>query len=203
MELIYQNGYAYAEDTSTPIAYDDAYYQKLEDYDKKPYRNQVINAGRAALVNKYCKYLRVLDIGCGNLRFIDSLANCWAFGYDIMPKTVKQLKKRNLYLDPYIDDMISVDGICFWDSLEHIADPSEILNRVPKECVVFVSLPIFQTLDNLEQAKHYRPNEHWHYWTEQGFLDYMGKHDLYLEERSYFETLAGRESIMTFVFRRQ
>ena len=51
-------------------------------------------------------------------------------------------------------------------------------------------------------SKHYRPGEHLLHFTEEGFVAWMRMHGFQLLECSDFEMQAGRESILSFAFRR-
>ena len=55
---------------------------------------------------------------------------------------------------------------------------------------------------SIRDSKHYRPGEHLYYFTELGFAQWMARHGFELLEVSNFETKAGRDSILSFAFRR-
>ena len=52
----------------------------------------------------------------------------------------------------------------------------------------------------IKNSKHYRPNEHYYYFTSYGLINYMKDSDFDLIKLDDFETKAGREEILTFVF---
>ena len=98
--------------------------------------------------------------------------------------------------------MPNVDGLCFWDSLEHIPNPSALLSRINSGQYVFISIPIFDDLAKVKQSKHYRPDEHYYYFTKDGMIKYMTDLNFKTLDISDFEISAGREGIYTFVFRK-
>ena len=52
------------------------------------------------------------------------------------------------------------------------------------------------------KSKHFRPKEHYWYFTRQGFIDYMKQFKFKLFEIRNDEIAIGREDIVTFVFKR-
>jgi len=96
---------------------------------------------------------------------------------------------------------VTITGVTFWDSLEHIPSPKDLLMRVKKQ-TVFVSIPIINNILFVRTSKHYKPNEHFWYFTKEGFINYMDGQGFSCEDHNTMETDAGREDIDTFVFRR-
>lgn len=149
---------------------------------------------RCELVAKYWDG-RVIDIGIGGGRFVSDRP---CFGYDINPLAVDWLKHLGLYRDPYVH---SFDAATFWDSLEHIHDPSPLLKNVRRWA--FVSTPIYRDAEDVLQSKHYKPAEHCWYMTSKGINRFMGMFEFELVEANTMEQAAGRQQIETFVFRRK
>lgn len=194
-------GIAYQTDRDVSREYGDDYFDLLNKYENEII-GLVVNKKRADLVKEFCPNGTVLDIGAGAGSFIKTLENK-AYGYDIMEKSIKWLKDRGLYLD--INDGIPEDigAITFWDSLEHIPEPTILLLRMHPGTLVFVSIPIIKDMLRLKSWKHFRPNEHYWYFTEKGFIDWMAKHGFALvDDVRDFEIKAGREDIYTFVFKK-
>ena len=177
--------------------YDESYFDKCDSYADTEI-GVGVNNFRIDLVNKYVSG-KILDIGIGSGTFIERRGNC--LGYDVNPTGIKFLKEKELYFDPYENDLKDFEGITFFDVLEHIEDPTKILDRIGNQ-IVFVSIPIFKDKEQIRNSKHFRPTEHYHYFTEQGFLIYMWFNGFELVEKCDGEIKAGREDIMTFVFRR-
>jgi len=201
----YDTGIAYQVDRSKPIQYNIKYYDRLNAYRKNVVLHDKINEIRRELVKQYVpEWKHFLDIGCGNLDFLDRLNKSYilSHGYDIMPKSIKKLKEINAYIDINAPDALKdMYGVSLWDVLEHLPNPKELLEKIPRMCFVFISIPIFDNLDMIEDSKHYRPNEHLWYFTHNGMLNFMK--GFKLVEYNDNETDAGREGIRTYVFRKQ
>ena len=193
-----QHGVAYQADTNELVSYDADYfnnYVRLESGEI----GLKLNEFRTSITSKYVHTL--LDIGIGSGQFIKS-SSIKVFGYDINPFGVAWLKERNLYVDPYAELPAEVEGISLWDTLEHIPDPSQLFQVIRKGMYLFVSIPIFPDLQKLTKSKHFKPNEHVLYFTQEGLVKYMTASGFTLLETSDEETKAGRESIMSFVFQK-
>jgi hypothetical protein len=155
-----------------------------------------LNQARLQLVDKYLGVSdTVLDIGIGSGAFVEA-CQPRAKGFDINPVAIEWLTERGLYRAPYRP----VHSMTFWDSLEHIHDPTEILKNI--ECYAFVSMPIYRSLDHLMGSKHRRYDEHCWYFTHDGIKLFMGIYGFDLVEHNQMETEIGREDIGTFVFKR-
>jgi hypothetical protein len=181
--------------------YNKATFLRLKERDDSE-MGRKINAFRVDLVNRYVPAgQRVLDIGIGAGTFMEARGDC--LGFDINPHAVKLLKKGGLFFDPYRDAFKSarIEGVTFFDSLEHIVDPSAILRRLNGQYIV-VSLPIFWSRKQLMNSKHFKPGEHLWYFTRRSFFLYMGAAGFEMLEERNDETFMGRESIKTFVFKK-
>lgn len=137
---------------------------------------------------------RLCDIGIGGGRFV---TECGAMGYDINPDARAWLKSLGAWCDPY---QSPIDAVSFWDSLEHIHDPSPLLHNV--RSWAFISLPVFDGPEHVLRSKHFRKDEHCWYFTERGLVDFMREHGFELVGSSVMEQLAGREDIRSYAFRR-
>jgi hypothetical protein len=152
-----------------------------------------LNVARINLVNKYTQ-ADVLDIGIGNGAFVESREN--TCGHDINPHAVEWLVNNKRYRHPFR----GASSLTFWDSLEHIHNPTLIMQGARE--YVFVSCPIYKSLDHLLTSKHYRKDEHCHYWTHQGLLTFMDYFGFECVEHNSMESDLGREDIGTYVFKR-
>lgn len=175
--------------------YDEDYFAKYQKYAETPL-GLALNRARLELVNEWLhpgKALIDVGIGCG--QFVG--ARGYTFGWDVNPKGVEWLEERRLLMNPW---KIDVPGMSFWDSLEHIEDPSQVLEHCREFC--FVSIPIFTDQSHVLRSKHYRPDEHYWYFVRSGFVRFMGNHGFRVVEHSMVETELGREDIESFVFQR-
>ena len=185
------SGIGYLPVTDNP--YDDAYFEKYQAYADTD-MGIALTKARVALVEPYM-HGGIVDVGIGSGQFV--LACRGARGFDINPAAVKWLHARGLFRDPRREP---VDAACFWDSLEHIANPAEILGNVRH--FVFVSLPIFNNLVHVLRSKHYRPDEHCWYFTDSGFVTFMEQHGWSLVHHDRRESELGREDIHSYAFHR-
>lgn len=177
----------------TAMPYDAEYfarYQAMKDTEI----GLKLNHARIELVNQYTND-DVLDIGIGSGAFVEARAK--TYGYDINPHAVEWLVKHKAYRHPFK----GANSLTFWDSLEHIHNPTLILQGAKE--YVFVSCPIYENLDHLLQSKHYRKDEHCHYWTVQGLLTFMDYFGFERIDENWIESELGREDIGTFVFKRK
>lgn len=189
-------GVAYQKDMSRSVPYNGEYFNKCLGYENQPIATK-INAGRVSLVDRHVtKFINVLDVGIGSGEFIRHRAH--TYGFDINPRAVEWLKDRDLWRD----DFESFTAFTFWDVLEHVPDPAVYLDRIHRGSYLFACLPVFSDLGKIRESKHYRPDEHYYYWTKQGFIDWLGLYGFRLLETRDFETRAGRENILSFAFRR-
>lgn len=156
-----------------------------------------LNAARAALVNKHIGMSHIVDIGIGSGGFIAARPGPTS-GYDVNIAGIRWLLARGLWFDPYFKNP---ENAACWDSLEHVRYPDDLVRRV--DGFLFVSIPIFTDRAHVLRSKHFRPDEHFHYFTEDGFVMYMRLQGFGCLERNRMEVELGREDIGTFVFRRQ
>jgi hypothetical protein len=204
--MIYCYGDGYIYDEAPPeVVYDNGYSDKLDNYRENVIMHRVINTLRCEIVHRYGRQdKRVLDIGCGNMDFMNMYHaeyNPQIFGYDVIPKTVDNLKYVNAWIDIKDDSIAHIDVFTMWDVFEHIKIHDEILEKIPKYSYLIMSLPIFQDLNKIEESNHYRPGEHLWYFTHEGIKRYMENKGFMLIEHNNHETVAGRKQIKTYVFR--
>lgn len=183
-----------------PEPYDQSYFDKYTGYAQTDLGRELTNL-RVDLVNKFLPTgMHVCDIGigCGQfLEAIDRYRPCW--GYDVNPVAVQWLQQAGRWLDPYIEARPYV--LTFWDSFEHIQRPAVLLQAC-RPRFVFMSLPIFRDLAHVLRSKHFRPDEHFWYFTTWGLIKEMGRAGYRCLAVNFDETAAGREDIGTFVFER-
>lgn len=196
------DGVAYQPDMSASVPYDLEYFEKYVMYEATPL-GVGLNHRRLEVINRWARNLRIIDIGVGCGTFIKyALASGLNIsGYDINPCSVHWLVKNGVYDNIYKTDK---KYMCytFWDSLEHIPDPQRILENIPLGAFVFVSIPIFSELDDIIKSKHYRPYEHYYYFTPLGLIKWFSKYNMRVRSIMDFEQKVGREGIKSFLFER-
>lgn len=137
----------------------------------------------------------ITDIGIGGGGFM--LAHGDATGWDVNEHALRWLLEKRLLLDPRI---LPVAAATFWDSIEHMRDPSRILNQVAHWA--FISTPIYRNALHALESKHYKPGEHLWYFTESGLLAFMKRLGFRLRESNMRECECGRDEIGSFAFER-
>lgn len=148
---------------------------------------------RKSLVEQYTSEIPV-DIGIGGGAFMDKM-DC--YGYDVGSEAIDYLMARDKFVDVYQQ---KVGVITCWDSLEHIIDPSLLINQVTGW--IFVSMPVYLNKEDCLRSKHFKPGEHLWYWTTEGLIDWFGNLGFDCLEVNNVETDIGREGITSFVFKR-
>jgi hypothetical protein len=154
-------------------------------------------AARCKLVAKYWDG-PICDVGIGSGAFLETRETRTDCGFDISIDGHHWLWKRRLLLNPFKN---KVDAVTLWDVLEHIEDFGPLLANVRKW--VFLAVPIFTSHEHVLRSKHFRPDEHFWYFTPWGLDHVMGLHGFDLIETNMIETELGREDIMSAVFRRR
>lgn len=180
------------------VAYDSAYYAKVQAYEGTPIAKQV-NASRCELIARHVPAgAKLLDVGCGTGAFLRTAhaAGYKVKGWDVLDASVAML----LTCDWYADDPFQFEVVTFWDVLEHLDDPSIRLKSVKKGAHLFASIPVFEDQKAIRQSKHYRPGEHLYYWSTDGFVAWMALYGFRMLEVSEAEHAAGRQDIRQFAF---
>jgi len=189
-------GYYPVKNPAAP--YDNAYFDRFAAAGDTKIGQQ-LNTFRVGLVRDFVGDGPVLDIGIGAGTFLELHGNCW--GFDVNPKGIRFLRNRNRFVNPMEENIDAFRAITLFDSFEHIAEPWLLLDRI-KYQTVFMSLPIFHGLSHVQSSKHFRPDEHFWHFTENGLTLFMQHHGFANVGRYDQETQFGREDILTFVFMR-
>jgi len=200
LNYCYEHGLMYQRDMTKPVDYDEAYFENYVRRENTEIARR-LNRARCSITEKYCDC--IVDVGVGSGEFIKSLharGLVKAYGYDINPAGVHWLTERGLYSDIYEDVPQDVEGFTLWDTLEHIPNPQVFFRVVRRGDFLFVSLPVFQDLEQVRQSKHYKKNEHFYYFSSGGLVRLLDDSGFDFVESNDAETIAGREGIGTFVF---
>jgi hypothetical protein len=180
------------------ISYDKDYYDNYKNLEKTEMSFH-LNKERYELVKKYSKG-NVFDIGVGCGTFIMCCKDIDCFGYDINPFSVSWLKDKNIFLNPYLEGTEEISCWTMWDALEHFKDPQEILCKIKKNDTLIISIPIFENFLNLKKDKHFKPNEHFFYFTHYGLVSFLTNFGFTILHFDDFETKIGRHNINRYVF---
>lgn len=183
------------------IEYGNQYFEHYEQLRGTP-QDKLINHIRASMVEGWInKDHSLLDVGVGAGAFVDCmLGRGWnIYGDDVNPRGVLWLKDRErLY-----QKGMPVDAVTFWDVLEHIPDPDQVLKSYGSPEWIFTSMPIYEDENHVFQSKHFKPGEHCWYFTEDGLIRFMESLGYLCVELNGKESiLVGRDSVTSFVFRK-
>jgi len=180
-----------------PAIYGSAYWVEYTQRDASEIGRR-LTAGRREFVGSVLgSWPRVdlVDVGIGGGRFCRE-ADC--LGFDVNPLAIEWLQHNDRWFDL---GRASIQNACFFDSLEHIVDPTPMLANIREHA--FVSTPIYKDMQDCLRSKHLKLNgEHVHYWTRKGLDVFMRWHGFEMVARSEFETWCGREGIESFAFKR-
>lgn len=191
-----QAGVGYFE-CDTEGVYTSDYFDRYAEQAEEPL-GKAIMAARVMLV-KHFGVVDLLDVGIGSGAFVEECHSQFidAYGDDVNPAGIAWLdgrgKRRRL--------QSGHDVVCFWDVLEHIRRPEEALAHVKR--LAFVSIPIFTDAAHVLRSKHFRPTEHFWYFTRRGFISFAESCGFKVVYAGADETLLGREDIETFVLERK
>jgi SAM-dependent methyltransferase len=173
------------------VPYDAHYFERYRERGASELGRE-LNLARLNLVERYYNG-PVLDVGIGAGTFLELHGK--GVGTDVNPAALAWLEGKDLLWGGE-----RMPAATFWDSLEHIADPTALLALIDR--LVFVSIPIFHDGAHVLRSKHFKLNEHFHFFTSWGFERFMLGHGFRLLESNTMETELGREDIGTFVFER-
>ena len=193
-------GKGYYPVDGTDAVYDKAYFDKYVGYESTKI-GEDINKFRTSFVNSFVGEGAVVDIGIGSGFFVKNRKN--TYGYDVNPVGVKTLQDMNLFLDVYTGLPVTIKAVTCFDSLEHIKSPERLFNVIPKGTFLITSIPIFRNKEHCLSSKHFRPDEHYHYFTHMGFINYMQTCGFAPCWMSNVETELGRDEIYTYSFIKQ
>ena len=195
-----EHGYGYYPVPDPTAVYNKEYYRKYEGYALTEI-GQKINAFRLNLTNAYVgREKQVLEIGIGSGTFLHARGN--TKGFDVNPYTVELLKEQGLFVDPYTDDISEFKGFTFFDSFEHIKYPQDLLLKMKHGQYVIMAIPIFTGKEHVLRSKHFRMDEHYHYFTHEGLVSYMQGLGFGYVTNAKGEMIYGREDIHSYVFLR-
>ena len=198
-----QDGVGFLEVENEGV-YDDAYFERYRALSQTPMAAALNDfRGRLAMKHAALGVDHILDVGIGDGAFLRRLADLQAppsircSGCDVNPAAIAYLIERGQLWS--LED--GADLVTFWDSLEHIRDPRPAL-QAARVCAL-VSIPIFDSVEHVLLSRHYRPDEHYWYFTRAGFLAFAERQGFVCTDILATETALGRDGIETFVLKRR
>ena len=194
-----ESGVGYYEVRESDQPYDAAYFARYQAQAETDLGREIM-AARSCLVDRYHGG-GVLDVGIGSGAFLlDRQASGVETdkGFDVNPAGVDWLKSRGMFGDLYGRTW---PAATFWDALEHIRRPDLALYQV--EEIAFVAIPTFRDVAHVLASKHFRRDEHFWYWTRDGFRRFASACGFDVVDIVATETALGREDVETFVLARK
>jgi hypothetical protein len=176
--------------------YDAAYFNNYVSRENTTI-GRALTKARINLVEKHVGNDLVVDIGIGSGHFIRERGPARTKGYDVNEVAIRWLLENDLWHDPYFKGQMNMT--C-WDSLEHMRKPEHFLEGIGN--MIFVSIPIFRDLRHILASKHFKTDEHFWYFTHDGFIRWMHNLNFLLMESNRMESDIGREDIGSFVFKK-
>lgn len=189
-----QAGYGYYHVNNSGV-YNDAYFDKYAGYEQSELGVR-LNSERVKLAKLYSYGGGILDFGVGSGQFVRTVDGK---GYDVCEKAVSWLKKDGRWLSPWTDDLWGTTLVTFFDSFEHEENIDELVRKVAGRNIL-ISIPIFRDKAHVLASKHFRRDEHYHYFTREGLIKWFLRREYQLVWEGDFESKLGREDILTFVF---
>lgn len=155
-----------------------------------------ITRQRVGWTSRFFAGRRWCDVGPGACQFVEATDAC---GFDVNPATNAHLQRIGRYVNPELT--ARYDVLTFWDSLEHIPakELDDLLSRA-RACAV--SMPVYDDREHVLLSRHFKPAEHFHYFTDEAFVRFMADRGFRLLGRSNFESVLGRDGILTYAFER-
>ena len=158
------------------------------------YYSDIVHHNRRELVESYASLSSCFDYGCGKTPFYESyeIGGCW----DKYTEGFTKFDNKKY---------LSCSTLLLFDVLEHIYDPESFLLTIPqKQCIVTIPIVPGDTLKSLDEVKnwkHYKPGEHFWYFTLNGFktfVENIGWKVIYCDKTE----CPPREDIFSFVLKR-
>lgn len=184
-----------------PFQYDERYWMEYQSRSQTEIGKR-INDFRCDLAAGYA-FDSILDVGVGSGSFLIEMerrGHSPVYGYDVNPLAIAFLKTMGWWLDPYCSLLSDIQCVTLWDVLEHMPEPHKLLKRLPEDCYLILTLPIFDDVRRIRESHHYKPGEHLTYWTADGLARYLGQHGFSRVECRSDEIALGRKQVKTFVF---
>jgi len=194
---------------TNPI-FNEAHYK--ETYQSKDYQEIVKGLGeeshnyrvnrfgkeRVDILSKFLpenKKIKYLDIGCSTGFVVEAAKNIgWeAIGIDLNPSAInfgrdRGLDLRNNSLDEISFNKKSFDIISLFDVLEHLPDPTDIINQalgyLKKGGILFIYVPNWDSASRIllgEDAHFIWPTHHLNYYTPNTICDFLDRFGLEVE----------------------
>lgn len=180
------------------MPYDRAYFERFAAQANTPLGAKLMQARVKFVREHYTGPL--VDVGIGSGAFIEARNRTGqqTLGFDINAAGVDWLIENNCLLNPYRQP---VEAISLWDVMEHLEDFAPLLCNVTK--MVFVAIPLFDSVQHVLRSKHFRKDEHFWYFTFDGLRRAFDLCGFEMLAYNAEETRLGRDGIHSFCFKRR
>ena len=167
-----------SKNTGNPFLEDESLTKRFYDLEETP-QSKGLSAFRLALIQSFWSEKGlIVDLGCsvGSFMKVAIKHGYKAIGYDSSPFAFLISSKAGLQVDQV--DIQNLNGYmpqagCFtlFDVLEHIDDPFSLMSSIKRSLdvsgIIVISVPDSTgvTRDKFSTWRHYKPDEHKHYFT--------------------------------------
>lgn len=146
-------------------------FEYTTDYKARQSTNDLMSYLRLGWLSSHIDYeemhkLSLVDIGCGNGVFLECVRGKFktVCGYDVCGDSIS---RDQLYSDDWGIIILS-------DVLEHFDDINDLMKMSWKYAMIsFPETPHVESFEELEQWRHFKPNEHLYYLDEKGMADWL------------------------------
>lgn len=181
--------------------YDKSYKEKYDCYEVTELGRE-INAYRwdFVLENHLAGSTRLLDWGCGNGSFVRMAPPGWTVRcYDINPHS-------GCSDNPELaEEAWAV--VTMWDVLEHMVDPYGFIKNLKTDVLCLTVPDVAGVRGGIESWKHYRPDEHQHYFSVSSLARMLSRAGFYITDLDRSEAIMrdwqSPDSLVTVCAKRQ
>lgn len=168
------------------------------------------------ICDKLRQQLRLLDVGCGNGRFLNeikTLTGCEVYGVDISANAAKAAREDygiDIFTGPITESPFSdnfFDVITAWSCLEHVGNPSQVLLKISKilknDGLCVISTPNFDSLNaRLFKDKWYHLDcpRHLYLYTPKTIVNLLEKTGFVVTEMAYEKSSKGLLGSLQYYF---
>jgi hypothetical protein len=160
---------------------------------------------RIKTVKQLVSYRRIsthcLDVGIRSGHFLRELkrtSDIQGQGIDVNNWSIQWL-----HANGFVCTRDKFEILTFWNTLDHLTEPW-LLWRNYKPLFIAMTQTIFKNKEQIERHQHFKPQQHYWYFTRLGLLEFMERHGYGLVNSCNTEDVKwGQDNKMTFTFMRK